>query len=190
MSDPTSPVDRHERALLQDMGGIGTEDETATLTGDSDLVKISGEQAPRIEAKPRSCQRSEEDCSVVVVSGGGGFPLKVTAPSSSRRADLAALLAVLPGSSDPKSEIPVASSEDLSLYELSVALAAESTSSTDRHQEFPDYVKAACGLAIGLGLTTGPLFPDLMQSLQGRVPKWIFGRRARPRRGNGQDLTV
>jgi hypothetical protein len=164
------------------MDGIDTEDETSALVRDSALVNISGEQSPRIEAKPRSSKTSEEDGSVVVVSGGGGFPLKVTAPASSPRADLAALLAVLPGPSDPKSEIPMASSEHLSLYEMSVAFAAVTPSPTDPRQEPPDYAKAACGLAIGLGLTTGPLFPDLMQSLQSRVPKWIASRPARRRR--------
>jgi len=172
------------------MEGIGTEDETATLVHDGDLVNISGEQSLRIEAEPGSSETSEDDGLVVVVSGGGGFPLKVTAPASSQRADLAALLAVLPGSSDSKSEIPVASSEDLALNEFSVALATISTSPTDRSEEFPDYVKAACGLAIGLGLTSGPLFPDLMQSLRSRVPMWIVGRRARQRRGHGRDSIV
>jgi len=172
------------------MEGIGTEDETATLVHDGDLVNISGEQSLRIEAEPGSSETSEDDGLVVVVSGGGGFPLKVTAPASSQRADLAALLAVLPGSSDSKSEIPVASSEDLALNEFSVALATISTSPTDRREEFPDYVKAACGLAIGLGLTSGPLFPDLMQSLRSRVPMWIVGRRARQRRGHGRDSIV
>ena len=45
--------------------------------------------------------------------------------------------------------------------------------------EFPDYIKAACGLALGLGLTSGPLFPDVITSLQGRLPRWASTLKAR-----------
>ena len=189
MQDPTSPVDRHERALLQDLEGIGIEDETVTPVLLGDLVNATGQRSLPIEAEPRSSETNEDNSLVVVVSGRGGFPLKVTARPGGQRADLTALLAALPDSSGSNSEIPAASSEDLALDEFSVALAALSTSPTDR-SEFPDYVKAACGLIMGLGLTSGPLFPDLMQSLRSRVPQWFIGRRARGRRGNGLDSTV
>jgi hypothetical protein len=189
MQDPTSPVDRHERALLQDMEGIGTEDDTATPVVLGDLVNSSGDSSSRIESEPQSSETDEDHGMVRVVSGGGGFPLKVTAPPSGQRADLAALLAVLPDSNDSKREIPLATGEDITLDEFSVARIEVSTSPTDR-LELPDYLKAAYGLVLGLGLTSGPLFPDLMESLRNRAPKWLVGRRARGRRGNSHDSTV
>ena len=179
MANPTSPVDRHERALVQDVEGIGTADEIA-------FVKAGEDQSILLEDELQSSETDEDHGTVVVVSGRGGFPLKVTARPSGQRADLAALLTVLPDSSDSKRERPLASNEDLTLNQVSVALAAEPTSSTDSPR-FPDYVKAAFGLAIGLALTSGPLFTDLMQSLRSRVPIWNVGRRARDRRMNSSE---
>ena len=43
--------------------------------------------------------------------------------------------------------------------------------------EAPNYVKAACGLAFGLMMTSGPLFPDLVARLPRRIPKWILALR-------------
>jgi len=186
MSDPTSPVDRHERALFQDMEGLGIQDGTTTLGRDTSLVEISGQESVRIEEEPQSSEMNDDDSLVVVVAGHGGFPLKATAPvTGGRGADLTALLAVLPGTSDSKTEIPVASSDDLVLDEMADSLAAATISSAVGRHEFPDYLRAACGLAIGLGFTSGPLFPDLMQPLRIRVPQWIGGRRGRASRGNG-----
>jgi hypothetical protein len=186
MSDPTSPVDRHERALFQDLDGIGIGEETPTLVRDSDLVNLSDEEPELVEDESQSAEMKDDDRLVVVVAGHGGFPLKATAPAAgSRGVDLTALLAVLPGTSDSKAEIPVASSDDLVLDEMAAALAAAPSSPADGRHEFPDYLRAACGLAIGLGFTSGPLFPDLMQPFRIRVPNWIVGRRTRPRRGNG-----
>ena len=48
------------------------------------------------EDELQSSETDEDHGTVVVVSGRGGFPLKVTARPSGQRADLAALLSVLP----------------------------------------------------------------------------------------------
>jgi hypothetical protein len=36
----------------------------------------------------------------------------------------------------------------------------------------PDYLTAACGLALGVGLTSGPLLPDLLQRTLAGRPSW------------------
>jgi hypothetical protein len=43
--------------------------------------------------------------------------------------------------------------------------------------EYPGIVKAACGLVVGLSLTSGPLFADLIAKLPRPIPKWLAPRR-------------
>ena len=48
----------------------------------------------------------------------------------------------------------------------------------------PNYVKAACAMAFGLVMTTGPLFPDLFARLKRRVPRWVLVRRSQAGRNH------
>ena len=151
MSDPTSPVDRHERGLFQDMEWLGVDPEAATpvvLLGD--LAYAGAESPPLMEFAPRSSKSEEDDGSIVVLTGRGVFPLKVTSAPTAHHGDLAALLAALPDSTRAVGGTTAASSIDRALNELPVGLDTATSSSTER-PEFPDYIKAAFGLAIGLG---------------------------------------
>jgi len=175
-ADLTPPVDRHERGLFQEIEGVG-DDDAADVT--EQRLQLASEGP---SARHRDLQRSSEsdlaDGRVVAVTRGGGFPLKVTGLASGQRADLPALLASLPAMSDSARQTAGPEEPHVPLAESPVALAAQAPPSTDR-SEFPDYLKAACGLALGLGLTTGPLFSDLLASFQARLPKWM--RRIRKR---------
>ncbi len=52
------------------------------------------------------------------------------------------------------------------------AAAVDAVSPPERRQR-ADYLKIAYGLVLSLGLTAGPLFPDLLTSGRVRVPKWL-----------------
>jgi hypothetical protein len=153
-TDAAPPVDRHERALSQ---GI----ETLGATGGSlDL------------ARDMRAQFGEGSESVVTVHGAGGFPLKVTWLGTSDRADLAGLLGALPESliaANLESDVPSDSPGAL----VSAATAAPSSETTEG-LDYPNYLRAAFGLALGLGLTSGPLFPDLIASVRTKLPRWRF----------------
>ena len=99
----------------------------------------------------------------------------VTGLAGGQRADLPALLASIPSISGSNGETACPADSDTSISTVQFALAAESLTSTERSEGL-DYLKAAVGLAIGMGLTSGPLFPDLLASVQARLPKWMRKR--------------
>jgi hypothetical protein len=115
---------------------------------------------------------------VVSIPGRGGFLHKVTSLGRDQRVQFAAVWATLPAPPRAESAIAGIALGAIARSELPVAQAV-SYRSVPANPDFSDYVKAACGLALGLGLTTGPLFPDLIASLPGRLPKWFSILRAR-----------
>jgi hypothetical protein len=56
-----------------------------------------------------------------------------------------------------------------------VAIASPATSDGDRRPT-PDYVTSACILALGMGLMTGPIIPDLLRLLPPRSSRWRGNR--------------
>lgn len=177
-AEPTQPVNRLERALSQDIVGAGDGEQTASrgnAGGDQEFADDTG-------IWPGSIGTAGTAGPVVSIPGRGGFPLKVTALGRDQRGQFAALWATLPAASNPDGAVSDAALSAISFSDLPIApvVAYRSVPET---LECPDFVKAACGLALGLGLTSGPLFPDLMASLPGRLPKWVSILRAhrRPR---------
>ena len=116
--------------------------------------------------------------SVVDVLGSGGFPMMVTSPGRGQQAQVSDLWATLPSFADSESSASSSAQAAISLGEGPKTSAAASRSSSDSAKS-PDYVKAACGLAFGLLMTSGPLFPDLIARLSRRSPKWLAALRAR-----------
>jgi len=163
--DLTPPVDRHERGLFQEIDGLDADQETDLPERRSRLTKVDPSDSLRDDT--RTSDLDQTGGPVVALTGGGGFPLKVTGLASGDRAQLPALLASIPTTSALERQASGPAETD-----APVALAAESLFSTDR-SDCPDYVKAACGLALGVGLTSGPLFADLLASVQARLPKWM-----------------
>jgi len=114
---------------------------------------------------------------VTVVLGAGGFPMKVTSRSSGDRAGLAGLLAALPAPVEPASSAESQPGSFAATEDGSAELTAQVSYAADR-RNYPDYLKAACGFVLGLGLTSGPLFSDLITSLKRKTPRSLPEARA------------
>jgi hypothetical protein len=169
-ADPVPPVDRHERGLFQEIAGPLWEGATGTTQWRDELTSRGSPAIPPIEG-----QSSDSDSTggtVVAVSSGGGFPRMATAISHGRRTDRAALLDSVPSTTGPDTPRPDATAVERSTDLDEAARADQSPASSDQI-DVPDYVKAACGLALGLGLTAGPLFPDQVNRVPPPLPEWL-----------------
>ncbi len=180
-ADLAPPVDRHERGLIQEIDGPDLEVDTELPERRSQLAQVDP-SASLSDSSPSS-NRDQSVGSIVVVTGRSGLPFKVTGLTGGDRAEMAALLASIPATAALERSRSRRAETDAPIALVLVRSAAESPSLADR-SDCPDYLKAACGLAIGVGLTSGPLFPDLMASVQGRMPRW--GRSIRA----GESLAV
>ena len=168
--DPTPEVDRNERALFQEI-------ERRDASDDIDRNSL-GDVATLGE--PGGTEADEHGGRVVSVSGAGGLPFKVTGFATKRRTDLSALLASIPtlASSEVPQDEPAETAHWIDRGQ--VAVIAEATTPEGEHG-YSDFIKAACGLALGLGMSSRALFPDLLASVGNRVPTWLRNRRARAR---------
>src|SRR5262249_28550742 len=132
---------------------------------------------------PEEGSAADEDPSAAdetVVAGDllGTLPLKVTAiGGGAGRADLSAPLGTLPGlgQTEDLTAILAAAEDEIAPDQISVSWAALQPASTQEPREVPDYLFAVCALVLGLGLSSGPLFPDLLALVPSRPPR---GRRA------------
>ncbi len=170
-ADLAPPVDRHERGLFQEIDSTQSEDAGGDSEGRYELTGRGSAVVSPVE--PRAAESNSMGGTVVAVSHGGGFPLMVTSLGNQRRTDRAALLASLPSTRD----LETAADRSTALAE---AAAAERTHASSDDSEVPDFVKAAFSLALGLGLTSSPLFPDLLSRAPARLPKWLRHLIARP----------
>jgi hypothetical protein len=172
-ADLSPPVDRHERALLQEIPNLEPENEL-----ENTIDSVSRGRRALVQAEEDPARSDPADRYVTVVLGAGGFPMKVTSRSSRDRAGLAGLLASLPA---PVELAPAGDTVPGSLAaaaDRSVALPAEVSYSADRRKE-PDYLKGICGLLLGLGLTAGPAFSDLISSVRRKTCRWLPHARTR-----------
>jgi hypothetical protein len=168
--DLTPPVDRYERALSQEIDERSSNDNAGDTASGVQLASALSPTSALVEsATPGQRQRSDEP--VVAVTGAGGFRLKVTGLGGAPHAASEALLASLPKAIEPEASPAVAASDPVHDAVPDLALVQD-VGATDRH-EYADYLKAACGLALGLGLATGPLLADLIAQARGRRPKWL-----------------
>jgi hypothetical protein len=162
-TDPTPPVNRHERALSQRIEGLGAGQSSDSST--HPLDEGAGEQLAH--------GSGPSGAPVVTVRGGGGFPLQVSAYGTAERADLAGLLATLPETGPSASRTDdtddLAPDRPIELVPLPLSAAGDSEGF-----DYPNYLRAALGLALGLGLTSGSLFPDLVASVRTKLPRWRF----------------
>ena len=163
--EATQAVDRHERAMSQEIDGLGSDD------GEQSTAWQSNTADRRTATEQRSSEFAEPGEVVVAVQGRGGFPLKVTSRGRGRHGRFTELWATLPSETDSPGAVSSSAESNALPSDLSLSSAAADRA-TDP-VEVPDYVKAAWGLAIGLGLTSGPLFSDLIASFPSRVPKWL-----------------
>ena len=160
--DPTPEVDRNERAHYQDIERRDSNDgddhdATMGLTGTE-----TGEDEPDGAAG-----------AVYSVTGPGGFPLKVTKLAGQRRTNLSELVSAIP----TPVERPGTDSHD-STEQAAIAEA----SSQANPPAIANYIKAACVLAFGLGMSSRALFPNLLTSVRRRIPRSFVHRKSDPRK--------
>jgi hypothetical protein len=190
--DAAPAVDRHERALSQDIDTRDFEVNDGSESGAARAGRFDSVLA-RADRRGRSDEFDPAEGTHVAVAGVGALPLMVPAyRTEGRTTDLDALLAALPGS--PSEDLPaVVVGADHAADVLSIALATAASSHGDTRPA-PDYLTAACALALGMGLTTGPLIPDLLRLIPGRSSRWsvvpagaarLFGMARSRRRGPG-----
>jgi hypothetical protein len=177
--DPTPPVDRHERALIQDIQGLEQDDGPLATVSRDDLA--GGTPSENSLDQSIAWEDDRDDGDELRISRGQRFTLQDMAHQSGRRAGLSGLLAAFSAVDGSRA----ATTGDRADTERTMAgsqpvLAGEAISSPERDQR-PDYIKAAYGLILGLGLTAGPLFPDLLASGRVRVPKWLRAVRSKPK---------
>jgi hypothetical protein len=178
--DPAPAVDRHERALSQEIDGVSAVD--ASEAAQSMMLSSAPQVAQTDHHLPAADARTIGE-PVATVQGGGGFLLKVTAEGAGQRIDLGGLLANLPDptAADSTSRAAPGSETESPDDLVPLAMVAPSSWSLDE-PEYRNYLRAAFGLALGLGLTSGPLFSDLIASVRTRLPRWRFSAPA------GQEL--
>ncbi len=171
-TDPTPPVDRHERALLQEIPSLDRENDSEDP---ADSISRGRWAVVQVEEDASPAQSGERH--VTVVLGAGGFPMKVTSRLSADRAGLAGLLAALPVPVEPASSADSPPGSFAAAEDGSVGRTAQVSYPADR-REISGYLKAACGFVLGLGLTSGPLFSDLITSLHRKTTRWLPEARA------------
>jgi len=178
--DPTPPVDRHERALIQDIQGLEQADGPRSTLARDELAGVT----PSSNVLDASVVPTDdlENSDGLTASRGRGLTFEDTAHRSGRRAGLNGLLAALPASGGSETVVTGDAETAGTAARSQPVQASEAISSPDREQR-TDYVKAAFGLVLGLGLTAGPLFPDLLTSGRVRVPIWLRKLRNRPGTG-------
>jgi hypothetical protein len=171
-AEATQQVDRHERAMSQEIEGLEPLDSEPSVAWRSQEPE---DDSSDLQAnRPRTFGFAGDEGPVVDVRGGGMFPMKVTSRGRGQYSELAALWATLPSFPDAAGAESNSEQAEIALLDVAAVDRTPSESSETTH-----YVKAALGMALGLMMTSGPLFPDLVARLPRRVPKWILVLRAR-----------
>jgi hypothetical protein len=179
-ANSTQTIDRKERAYDLATGGQGTIARVDPELLDFKSTGLDGVTSPGM-SEGRDSGLDPASQSLVTLRGPGGFPLIVTGLLGDRsRVDSSELLATLSTLDDPAESVgPLAEvSSELGPVEVLQAdrvNAGEDPASTD-------FLTAACGLILGVSLTSGPLYPDLLALVRTWLP-------LRLRRGS-QPLTV
>jgi hypothetical protein len=158
--EPTPPIDRNERAFDLAALGSGAGLDAELLLGlTTNRSDGNGEDTPVDQAT-----RTSEP--LIALRGPGGLPVMVSSARGQSLIDPAAVLATLAAPEN----LPDAGQQ---LARLPALPPLEASGALRRGDEVPctDFLKAACGLMLGIGLTTGPLYPDLMALFRTFLPR-------------------
>jgi hypothetical protein len=166
--DPTPEVDRDERALYQ---AIELRESEA---GDKqDTLQYLNARAATSDGSP-----GELGGSVAVVPGAGGFPLNVTALPRNRSTELGGLLSSIRAGS----QFGNAREEAAEVAHLIDPAQMPDAARRDDSPAFVVFIKAACGLALGLGMSSRVFFPTLLTGAQNRIRTRLRNFRAKSSR--------
>src|SRR5262249_34545372 len=117
---------------------------------------------------------------VMSIAGLGPLRLRVSRPGvGDRRGDFETLRAALSDAMGTDEQLADVGVEDAASDALLVAMASAEASGMDRGHT-PDSRSSACILALGMGLVTGPIIPDLLRLLPTRSSRWRAARVGAP----------
>ncbi len=168
--DPTPEVDRDARALYQEL------ERRATAGSEEEVSQYAIARANSSE----DARGGELSDGTVAIQGGGRFSSRTTALSRSRRTDLGALVSAIVA---PARLADLRRAPGLGPHGLDPSRGSFVVEATARPDEPPAYaviIKAACGIAFGLAMSSRALFPSLLIGAQNRI-------RARLRRSRVKD---
>ncbi len=150
-ADPTPEVDRAERALSQ-----------VIERGESEAGnEYLSEQTTSIQGAA-----GESSGSVGIVAGAGGFPLMVTSIPRSRSTELhGLLLSIREGTRFADTRQEAADASRL----IDASQNADPAQDRDDARGLAIFLKAACGIALGVGMSSRVLFPALVSGAQKRL---------------------
>lgn len=184
-SDPVQTIDRHELALAQE---IASGDIDARSGGRGLGTRRDYDAGALDRGDPtESGDSTQEARSYASIAGLGPLSLKVArGRHRRRRGELGALHAALVESTDARLSREMAAADDAGEDPVLVAIAAPASAEGD-HRPTPDYVTSACILAVGMGLITGPIIPDLLRLMPPRSSRWRPGLAVRGPVGPSRD---
>jgi len=172
--EPTPSIDRNERAFDLAALGSGAGLDAELLLGlTTNRSDGNGEDTPVDQATRTSGP-------LIALRGPGGLPVMVSSMRGQSLIDPAAVLATLPA--------PENLPDPGQLARLPALAPLEASGALRRGDEVActDFLKAACGLMLGIGFTTAPLYPDLLALVRNfrprRTPLANSPRRSRARR--------
>jgi hypothetical protein len=167
--DPVPAIDRHELALAQEITADDADEGRVSRNLRSPLRNRDEAPTPGGD-DPESEEPGPPVVAYSSIAGLGPLSLKVAEAGVGRRRgdleDLHAALVLATSRPEQRAEGDVPTDEpDL------VAVAAPASSDGERRPSL-DYVTSACILAMGMGLMTGPIIPDLLRLLPPRSSRW------------------
>ncbi len=170
--DPTPEVDRDARALYQEI------ERRETAGSESDVLEYLVAQAGSSEEAPGG----EVSSGMVSLQGAGRLSKSTTTGSRSRCTDLGGLVSAI-GASGRIADVRTAPT--LTPHRLDpsqVAFAEEAAAMPGDEPAYAVFIKAACGIAFGLAMSSRALFPSLLMGAQNRIRARLRGSRAKDRR--------
>jgi hypothetical protein len=164
--DPVPATDRHERALSQEIAASelaeGREHgDESFFPGDHDFTPDGGADGI-----------GPAGGAVTSIAGLGPLHLKVSRPGAGHAGgELDALRAALSNAMCPEDQLAAVFDEDQAGGTHLVAMNSPMTSDRDRRPAL-DFLTSAFILAVGMGLVTGPIIPDLLRLFPARSSRW------------------
>jgi hypothetical protein len=165
--DPIPALDRNERAFDLSWSGseTGLAGNSEILSGHTSRLDTTSSEGTPAWQRERAFQHGEAFVSLI---GPGGLPaLGTSVRGDQTEGDPEAILATLASLTVPEGS-----------REVIAGAFVQSTSEVSKLDQrahtsliHGDFVAAACGLALGLSLTAGPLYPDLLTLVRSWAPR-------------------
>jgi len=165
--DRTHSIDRDERAfdLAMEQLGSGVGLEIALVGPQVQTASVGRESAGSQSVAPRDASGA-----LTPLRGTGGFPVLVSSSGTTEvHIDATEMLTTLPAS--PRAE---ASADDATLVpDLTPLTLSRPEEQASDDSARTDFLTSACGLVLGIGLASRPLYPDLIGLVRTCLPRAV-----------------